>query len=157
MPHLPQVGVRKRVGGDFPQKPTQWEGTLTSGDLTSVHAHIYSAARVEISGRLIICSSSFCLVLSIVENKMGDENPSVTVLVCLNPRNRPVTFTREPGMPDLQVLERAVLEAFNDVPALRRLGLKLIFQVCSLQECWGGGGGRHQVFVFIYYLFLVVG
>lgn len=70
---------------------------------------------------------------------MGDENPSVTVLVCLKQRNRPVTFTREPGTPDLQVLERAVLETFNDIPALRRPGLKLIFQVCSLQECCGGG------------------
>ena len=103
--------------------------------------HIYSAARFEICRRLIVCSSSFCLVLSIVEIKIGDENPSVTVFVCLKQRNHPVMFTREPGTPDLQVLERAVLEAFNDVPALRRLGLKRIFQVCSLQECWGGA--RH--------------
>ena len=39
--------------------------------------------------------------------------------------------------PDLQVLERAVLETFNGVPVLRRPGLKLIFQVFSLQECVG--------------------
>ena len=68
---------------------------------------------------------------------MGDENPSETVLVCLKQRNRPVRFTREHSTPDLQVLERAVLVTFNGVPVLRRPGLKLIFQVFSLQECVG--------------------
>ena len=93
---------------------------------------------VSLCNTPLLCQTASSLFLKLVMSEAGTsgsaaEQGTVVVVVCIGLRNRPVTFTREEGIPDVCTLAKAIREVFKDLPGVQGDG-ELILQVCVLDR-----------------------